>query len=209
MEKQVMAFKGCYRRVYTDINFILRDYEEDLKQMRALTKKEFVPFLHREISVISRRNATHRSALALHKGGQRRTKYKTIYWERLGGERKTVMWSLEVVEEDVAMVCVVRTARTVKNKGKEFWGCPKFKNGGEGGGCNYFKWCADHGVVETETSAKCEGKCESFLKREAMEDGWKIKSDLDLSVKKLENRLNIVLGIGNGIRWENSGADVM
>ncbi|WVY97983.1 hypothetical protein V8G54_030134 [Vigna mungo] len=93
------------------------------------------------------------------------------------------------------MKCVVRTARIVKHKGKEFWGCPKFKNGGEGGGCNYFKWCADHGVVETETSAKCEGKCESFLKREAMEDGWKIKSDLDLSVKKLENRLNIVLGI--------------
>ncbi|KOM54463.1 hypothetical protein LR48_Vigan10g035500 [Vigna angularis] len=72
------------------------------------------------------------------------------------------------------MKCVVRTARTVKNKGKQFWGCPKFKNGGEDGGCNYFTWCADHGVVETEMSAKCEGKSESLLNREAMEGGWKI-----------------------------------
>ncbi|KOM43125.1 hypothetical protein LR48_Vigan05g072900 [Vigna angularis] len=90
---------------------------------------------------------------------------------------------------------VLRTARTVKNRGKQFWGCPKFKNGGEDGGCNYFTWCADHGVVETETSTKCEGKSESLLNREAMEGGWKIISDLELSVKKLGNRLNVLLGI--------------
>ncbi|KOM28290.1 hypothetical protein LR48_Vigan511s011300 [Vigna angularis] len=37
---------------------------------------------------------------------------------------------------------VVRTARTAKNRGKQFWGCPKYKNGHEGG-CNFFKWCCD------------------------------------------------------------------
>ncbi|KOM34139.1 hypothetical protein LR48_Vigan02g028900 [Vigna angularis] len=89
------------------------------------------------------------------------------------------------------MKCVVKTARTAKNIGKQILGCPKFKNGA----CNYFRWCADDGDVERETSVKCEGKTESFLSREEMEGGWKIISDLDLSVKKLENRLNVFLGI--------------
>ncbi|WVY90183.1 hypothetical protein V8G54_035697 [Vigna mungo] len=93
------------------------------------------------------------------------------------------------------MKCVVRTARTIKNRGKQFWGCPKFKNGGEDGCCNYFSWCADHGVVETKTTGNCEGKFESLLNREAMEAGWKIISDLDLSVKKFGNRLNVLLGV--------------
>ncbi|WVZ18264.1 hypothetical protein V8G54_005586 [Vigna mungo] len=106
------------------------------------------------------------------------------------------------------MKCVVRTARTAKNRGKQFWGCPKFKleagligvffsqNGGEDGGCNYFSWCTDHGVVERETSVKCEGMSESFLNRESMEGGWKIISEqMDLSVNKLGNRINVLVGM--------------
>ncbi|KAG2394454.1 uncharacterized protein HKW66_Vig0181680 [Vigna angularis] len=93
------------------------------------------------------------------------------------------------------MNCVIRNARRVKNIGKQFWGYPKFKNGGEDDGCNYLTWCADHGVIEMETSAKCEGKSKCLLNREAMEGGWKIISDLDCSVKKLGNRLNVLLGI--------------
>ncbi|WVY97414.1 hypothetical protein V8G54_029565 [Vigna mungo] len=81
------------------------------------------------------------------------------------------------------MKCVVRTARTIKNRGKQFWGCPKFKNGGE------------DGVVETETTGNCEGKSESLLSREAMEVGWKIISDVDLLVKKFGNRLNVLLWV--------------
>ncbi|BAU01212.1 hypothetical protein VIGAN_11039700 [Vigna angularis var. angularis] len=34
---------------------------------------------------------------------------------------------------------VVRTTGTAKNRGKQFWGCPKYKNGHENGGCNFFK----------------------------------------------------------------------
>ncbi|WVZ26606.1 hypothetical protein V8G54_005150 [Vigna mungo] len=94
------------------------------------------------------------------------------------------------------MKCVVRIVRTAKNRGKQFWGCPKFKNGGEDGGCNYFSWCADHGVVERETSVKREGMSESFLNRESMEGGWKIISEqMDLSVNKLGNRINVLLGM--------------
>ncbi|KAG2395662.1 uncharacterized protein HKW66_Vig0069620 [Vigna angularis] len=41
---------------------------------------------------------------------------------------------------------VFRIARTPKNKGKKFWGCPNFKGGsGELVGCNFFKWCIDEG----------------------------------------------------------------
>jgi len=39
-------------------------------QMRGLSKEEFVLVLRRQINGISRRSATYRSALALHKGGQ-------------------------------------------------------------------------------------------------------------------------------------------
>ncbi|KAG2403274.1 Ethylene-responsive transcription factor RAP2-7 Protein [Vigna angularis] len=59
-----------FRGIDADINFSLRDYEEDLKQMRGLSKEEFVLVLRRQINGISRRNATYKSALALHKGGQ-------------------------------------------------------------------------------------------------------------------------------------------
>ncbi|KOM25158.1 hypothetical protein LR48_Vigan50s007800 [Vigna angularis] len=41
---------------------------------------------------------------------------------------------------------VFRIARTPKNKGGKFWGCPNFKGGsGELVGCNFFKWCIDEG----------------------------------------------------------------
>ncbi|KOM48616.1 hypothetical protein LR48_Vigan07g232000 [Vigna angularis] len=32
-----------------------------------------------------------------------------------------------------------RTAKTMKNRGKQFWGCSKYKNGVEDAGCNFFK----------------------------------------------------------------------
>ncbi|KAK7355322.1 hypothetical protein VNO80_14576 [Phaseolus coccineus] len=59
-----------FRGVDADINFSLRDYEEDLKQMRALSKEEFVLVLRRQINGISRRSTTYRGSLSLHKGGQ-------------------------------------------------------------------------------------------------------------------------------------------
>ncbi|RDX68178.1 Ethylene-responsive transcription factor RAP2-7, partial [Mucuna pruriens] len=59
-----------FRGVDADINFSLSDYEEDLKQMRGLSKEEFVLLLRRQINGISRRSSTYKGVLALHKDGQ-------------------------------------------------------------------------------------------------------------------------------------------
>ncbi|KAG5051218.1 Ethylene-responsive transcription factor RAP2-7 [Glycine soja] len=59
-----------FRGVDADINFSLSDYEEDLKQMRNLSKEEFVLLLRRQINGISRRSSTYRGALALRKDAQ-------------------------------------------------------------------------------------------------------------------------------------------
>ncbi|MCI32247.1 ethylene-responsive transcription factor RAP2-7-like, partial [Trifolium medium] len=59
-----------FRGVDADINFILSDYEEDLKQMRGLSKEEFIQRLRRQTNGNSRRSSTYRSALPPHKYGQ-------------------------------------------------------------------------------------------------------------------------------------------
>ncbi|CAJ2673487.1 unnamed protein product [Trifolium pratense] len=59
-----------FRGVDADINFILSDYEEDLKQMRGLSKEEFIQRLRRQTNGNSRRSSTYRSILPLHKYGQ-------------------------------------------------------------------------------------------------------------------------------------------
>ncbi|WVZ25133.1 hypothetical protein V8G54_003677 [Vigna mungo] len=48
---------------------------------------------------------------------------------------------------------VLRTAKTTKNRGKQFWSCPRYKGGGENAGCNFFRWWSDFG---TQESASCE-----------------------------------------------------
>ncbi|QCD81913.1 hypothetical protein DEO72_LG2g2244 [Vigna unguiculata] len=40
-------------------------------------------------------------------------------------------------------VAVLRVTKTIRNVGKEFWGCTNFKRSGGNDvfkGCNYFKW---------------------------------------------------------------------
>ncbi|QCE10502.1 hypothetical protein DEO72_LG10g1732 [Vigna unguiculata] len=50
-------------------------------------------------------------------------------------------------------VAVLRTARTTKNGGKQFWGCPNYKRGSEAFiGCNYFKWCSEDAVDERDNT---------------------------------------------------------
>ncbi|WVZ16939.1 hypothetical protein V8G54_009921 [Vigna mungo] len=62
-------------------------------------------------------------------------------------------------KKDAQLIChcgektVLRTAKTMKNRGKLFWGCPRYKMGSENGGCNFFKWFTDWGLEE---SVSCE-----------------------------------------------------
>ncbi|KAL5984014.1 hypothetical protein ACLOJK_018116 [Asimina triloba] len=58
-----------FRGVDADINFNLSDYEEDLKQMRNLTKEEFVHILRRQSTGFSRGSSKYRG-VTLHKCGR-------------------------------------------------------------------------------------------------------------------------------------------
>ncbi|XP_054815862.1 ethylene-responsive transcription factor RAP2-7-like isoform X2 [Prosopis cineraria] len=58
-----------FRGVDADINFNLNDYEEDLKQMRNLTKEEFVHILRRQSTGFSRGSSKYRG-VTLHKCGR-------------------------------------------------------------------------------------------------------------------------------------------
>ncbi|MQL77331.1 hypothetical protein Taro_009720 [Colocasia esculenta] len=58
-----------FRGVDADINFNLSDYDEDLKQMRNLTKEEFVHALRRQSTGFSRGSSKYRG-VTLHKCGR-------------------------------------------------------------------------------------------------------------------------------------------
>ncbi|BAU01254.1 hypothetical protein VIGAN_11044800 [Vigna angularis var. angularis] len=73
---------------------------------------------------------------------------------------------------------VVRTAKTMKNRGKQFWGCSKYKNGGEDGGCNFFKWCTDIGFDERGSYFNSEGNKETLVNSEDMDSTRKMVVNL-------------------------------
>ncbi|KAG8655308.1 ethylene-responsive transcription factor RAP2-7 isoform X3 [Manihot esculenta] len=58
-----------FRGVDADINFSLKDYEEDLKQVKNLTKEEFVHILRRQSTGFSRGSSKYRG-VTLHKCGR-------------------------------------------------------------------------------------------------------------------------------------------
>ncbi|KAF7135099.1 hypothetical protein RHSIM_Rhsim08G0099100 [Rhododendron simsii] len=58
-----------FRGMEADINFSLEDYEEDLKQMNALTKEEFVHVLRRQSTGFPRGSSRYRG-VTLHKCGR-------------------------------------------------------------------------------------------------------------------------------------------
>ncbi|XP_017407845.1 uncharacterized protein LOC108320814 [Vigna angularis] len=48
-------------------------------------------------------------------------------------------------------VAVTKVARTTKNAGRNFWGCPRYKGGSSiGSSCNFFKWCVEEKVDEKD-----------------------------------------------------------
>ncbi|XP_059626723.1 ethylene-responsive transcription factor RAP2-7-like isoform X2 [Cornus florida] len=58
-----------FRGIDADINFNLSDYEEDMKQMKNLTKEEFVHILRRQSTGFSRGSSKYRG-VTLHKCGR-------------------------------------------------------------------------------------------------------------------------------------------
>jgi AP2-like factor (euAP2 lineage) len=73
-----MMMDGCraydraaikFRGVEADINFNLSDYEEDMRQMKSLSKEEFVHVLRRQSTGFSRGSSKYRG-VTLHKCGR-------------------------------------------------------------------------------------------------------------------------------------------
>ncbi|XP_064935919.1 APETALA2-like protein 1 isoform X1 [Musa acuminata AAA Group] len=85
-----------FRGIDADINFNLSDYEEDMKQMKNLTKEEFVHILRRQSTGFSRGSSKYRG-VTLHKCGR---------WEARMGQllgKKYIYLGLFDSEEEAAM----------------------------------------------------------------------------------------------------------
>ncbi|KOM37086.1 hypothetical protein LR48_Vigan03g046700 [Vigna angularis] len=89
---------------------------------------------------------------------------------------------------------VVRIARTAKNRGKQFWSCPKYKTRHEGG-CNFFKWCCEDGNDKSYMNVKWEEKHECLSKTGEMGGGSKMMSDLIKSVNVVEKWMKVLTGL--------------
>ncbi|WVZ00588.1 hypothetical protein V8G54_026657 [Vigna mungo] len=87
---------------------------------------------------------------------------------------------------------VLRTAKTSKNRGKQFWGCPRYKVGSENVGCNYFRWCNDWGIEESVSCEVLEANDERLLKSFENESDKKI-----VGVQKIVMGLQSVLCVMN------------
>ncbi|KAG2380263.1 uncharacterized protein HKW66_Vig0170420 [Vigna angularis] len=104
---------------------------------------------------------------------------------------------------------VFHIVRTPKNKGKRFWGCPKFKGGSEdcSSGCNLFQSCSEDvihegNVVTVEESGRNKEVGGSLMKMEQMlmkmeeRDVEKLKiACLQKSVVSLEKWLKVLTGM--------------
>ncbi|WVZ16050.1 hypothetical protein V8G54_013616, partial [Vigna mungo] len=78
--------------------------------------------------------------------------------------------------------CVLRTAKTTKNRGRQFWGCPRYKLGSETVGCNYFKWLGDCGHDENVSCEVLEANDQRLVK--SFETG----SDNKISRRNVEEK---------------------
>ncbi|WVY89051.1 hypothetical protein V8G54_037853 (chloroplast) [Vigna mungo] len=81
---------------------------------------------------------------------------------------------------------VMRTANTVKNRGKHFWGCSKYKYGVQDDGCNFFKWCTDVGSEDNGRYMKSEWNKETLVNTEELESTRKMMVKIQKSVFFLE-----------------------
>ncbi|QCD93337.1 hypothetical protein DEO72_LG5g1410 [Vigna unguiculata] len=64
-------------------------------------------------------------------------------------------------------IAVLKVARTMKNGGKQFWGCPNYKRSANEGfkGCNYFKWCNEENVDERNATIGRQSKTITDLEK--------------------------------------------
>jgi len=75
---------------------------------------------------------------------------------------------------------MLRVARTLKNNGRQFWGCSKFKSAAcsDNVWCNYFKWCDEEFCDERD----------SIIAQQRMEI-----SELEISVRAMKKTNQFLL----------------
>ncbi|XP_014496655.1 uncharacterized protein LOC106758225 [Vigna radiata var. radiata] len=102
--------------------------------------------------------------------------------------------------KDAPLIChcgekiVLRTAKTTKNRGKQFWSCPRYKIGSENGGCNFFRWCTDWGIEESVSCEVLEANDERLLKT-FENQGVKQIFDVQKTVMGLQSWMKYLVGV--------------
>ncbi|WVZ25186.1 hypothetical protein V8G54_003730 [Vigna mungo] len=98
---------------------------------------------------------------------------------------------------DASLIChcgektVLRTARTTKNRGKQFWGCPRYKLGSENG-CNFFRWFSDWGVEQSISYELLEAN-DVRLVNTFKKQGVKQMSDVEKVVVGLQREMKYLV----------------
>ncbi|XP_047173967.1 uncharacterized protein LOC124841691 [Vigna umbellata] len=102
--------------------------------------------------------------------------------------------------KDGSLIChcgdksVLRIAKTSKNRGKQFWGCPRYKVGSENGGCNYFRWLSDWGIQESVSCEVLEANDERLVKSFENESDKKIVG-VQKAVMGLQSWIKFLVGV--------------
>ncbi|WVY98929.1 hypothetical protein V8G54_031080 [Vigna mungo] len=97
---------------------------------------------------------------------------------------------------DCGEKCVLRTAKTTKNRGRQFWGCPRYKLESETVGCNYFRWLADCSHDESVSCEVLEANDQRLVK------SFENESDIKILGRKVEVKFVAMQKTVMGIeRW--------
>ncbi|PNX68608.1 GRF zinc finger protein [Trifolium pratense] len=85
--------------------------------------------------------------------------------------------------------CVLRTAKTVVNYGRKFWGCRNFK-GPHDVGCNYFDWLDNWlGNEEVNENGEKEAEIEEFDSK--IEENEMLVHEKKLKIKEVDFKLQL------------------
>ena len=80
---------------------------------------------------------------------------------------------------------MLRVARTLKNNGRQFWGCSKFKSvaSSDNVWCNYFKWCDEELYYERD----------GIIAQQRMKISELEISELEISVRAMKKTIQFFL----------------